>query len=60
MDKDFEKHIYIDEDEEEYNNGLPDCFGSYTPGNEQCEFLCEFRDACMSLTPKSFIEGDEE
>jgi len=36
---------WYDEEEEE-----PTCLGNYIPGDETCDFRCEWRDVCMELS----------
>ena len=45
---------YDDEEEE------PPCLGNYIPGDETCDFRCEWRDICIELSGLSEKEKDEE
>lgn len=36
-------------DDEEWEEE-PECFGNYIPGDETCDFRCEWRDICMEVS----------
>lgn len=52
MNKDWEgweeEEEYLDED----LGDEPYCFGSYTPGDETCDFRCELSELCEKISKR--------
>lgn len=40
----------MSEEYDDYEDELPYCFGSYTPGSEECDFRCPFAGECMNAS----------
>lgn len=56
MSEDWEDWEYEDweDEEEEWDEDLdeepePYCLGSYVPGDETCDFRCEWRELCEKI-----------